>query len=266
MASAMDQVLKVARHVLPPKYRGAARRTLLRKGATNREYSGDNPAVLQCGVAYNEYGGYCVPMATYFAPVEHTILSGGVYERETIEFIIQNCRGGDIIHAGAFFGDFLPPLAAACAEGGKVWAFEPNPASYRCALITTLINDLRNVTLSNAGLGSEEGQLPMQVSKGASNKVLDVSPTSTDSSNAILVPIVRIDDVVPDDRRVTILHLDVEGFEKPALRGAMATIERNKPILILERIPHEGWLDEELVALGYKYAGTVHANTIFSTQ
>lgn len=265
-STSMKPIMKVALKALPPEYRKAARRTLLRKGASVREYSGDNPAVLQCAIAYNKYGGYCVPMSTYFAPAEHSILSGEVYEQETIDFIAQNCRGGDIIHAGAFFGDFLPALAQACADGARVWAFEPNPHSYRCALITTVINDLGNVTLTNAGLGAEEGQFPMQVTRGAANKVLESDDVGADAEHVIQVPIVRIDDVVPSDRKVTILQLDVEGFEKPALSGALATIRRNKPILILERAPKEGWLDKELVELGYKYAGSACHNTIFSTE
>ncbi|MDZ7845687.1 MAG: FkbM family methyltransferase [Owenweeksia sp.] len=42
----------------------------------------------------------------------------------------------------------------------------------------------------------------------------------------IEVDIVKIDDIVPKDREASILHLDVEGFEKQALTGGLETIKK----------------------------------------
>jgi hypothetical protein len=47
--------------------------------------------------------------------------------------------------------------------------------------------------------------------------------------------------------------LDVEGAEDAALLGAMATIQRSRPALIIETVPREGSsLHEELHKLGYR--------------
>jgi Methyltransferase FkbM domain len=73
---------------------------------------------------------------------------------------------------------------------------------------------------------------------------------------------VTVDETVPSDRKVSIIQLDVEGFEKPALAGALMTIQRCKPIIILETLPEEGWLSENIMRLGYRIAGTVHGNTL----
>lgn len=35
------------------------------------------------------------------------ILSGKVWEPDTIEFILDHSHGGDIIHAGTYFDDFI---------------------------------------------------------------------------------------------------------------------------------------------------------------
>jgi hypothetical protein len=40
-----------------------------------------------------------------------------------------------------------------------------------------------------------------------------------------------------DQANISIIHLDLEGFEEYALRGARKTIERYRPLLILETVP-----------------------------
>ncbi|MHA2405825.1 MAG: hypothetical protein ACXACH_03630, partial [Candidatus Hermodarchaeia archaeon] len=80
-------------------------------------------------------------------------MNGCVSEPKTIEFINSNCGRGDIIHAGTYFGDFLPGISRGCEEGAIVWAFEPNLENYKCAMLTAQINGLNNVKISNFGLG-----------------------------------------------------------------------------------------------------------------
>jgi FkbM family methyltransferase len=250
--------IRMARKVLSESRR--------RKNPAVTRYSGDDPSVLHCCIAYNKLGGYCIPLSSRHRPAAQRILSGDVHEEETIAYMIKSYRGGDIIHAGTYFGDFLPALSRACGDA-KVWAFEPNPENYRCALITTLINDLKNVELTHAGLGAENGPVHMMVSDeggrslGGASRVVE-SVDGGHSGHFAKVNIVRIDDVVPPDRRIAILQLDVEGFEKPALTGAASTIKRNKPILILETLPEEHWLAENILQFGYKPVGGVCRNTI----
>ena len=236
----------------------------------NNQYKGKVESVLQCCIAYNKYGGYCVPLSSLHRPATQTILSGEVWEPETIDFMIENCGLGDIIHAGTYFGDFIPALARRCSPSSIVWAFEPNPENYRCASITTTINDLQNVEIINAGLGSQKGFMQMLVtdqtgkSLGGSSKLIE--STSDSNKQAIQVEILRIDDRIPTDRNISILQLDVEGFEQQALSGSLATIRRCKPILILENLPKEDWLSENILKLGYKVVGKVHVNSILAVS
>ncbi len=186
-----------------------------------------------------------------------------------------NCKGGDIVHAGAYFGDFIPGLSMACADGAKVWAFEPNPENYRCAAITIVINGLSNVVLSNAALGPERSAVPMIVADvtgqplGGGSRMLgsvrqDSKGHKRSGREHTMVDVLRLDDIVPSDRRVSILQLDIEGFEQQALAGALNTIKRSTPILILETLPDQSWLDEHIFPLGYRMAGKVHENKVLN--
>lgn len=196
---------------------------------------------LKCIVSYNKYGGYCVPQSSCHRPAAQKILSNDIHEPKTIEFMMFNCGNGDIVHAGTYFGDFLPALAQSISLGSKIWAFEPNLENYRCAKITLEINNISNVVLTNAGLGAKPEYLFIQTTSEDGRSLGGASRIIAKDSNKMAqlvetqgVEIVTIDDVVEPSRNVSIIQLDVEGYEKEALEGALKTIQRCLPIIILK--------------------------------
>lgn len=233
-------------------------------------YSGRLNSVLQCFVAYNKYGGYCVPQSSYNRPAAQKILAGKVWESDTIEFMLNHAGEGDIVHAGTYFGDFIPALSQACRNSAKLWTFEPNPENYRCASITIAINNLQNVESHNAGLGARRDSIFMKTSDEKGNSLGGCSwMAEGDKSNQkqfTQVDILKLDDALPTERKVSIIQLDVECYEKQALMGAIETIKRCKPILILENMPDQDWLIKNIYNLGYEITGKLHENTVLITK
>jgi FkbM family methyltransferase len=227
----------------------------------------------QVKIARNATGLFCVPLFSMRQCNLH-ILNGRIFEPETINFVRDHAGSGDVVHAGTYFGDFLPGFASGLAAGAKLWAFEPVYESYLCARITVELNRLDQVELFHAGLGEEtgDGVVVTHDERGAflgemayvANRPAGGEDGGADDGQAIRI--LAIDDVVPEDRQVSILQLDVEGFETPALNGALKTIRRCRPILILELAPPEAWIAEHLAPLGYSIRGGVHANVIFSVK
>lgn len=255
---------------LLPKPLRSAKKAVTPKKLPSAQY--EALTALKCRIWYNQYGGYCLPESSLHRTAPRKILRGEVYEPATIEFMRARCSGGDVVHAGTYFGDFLPGLSEACDKGCTIWAFEPNPENYRCAQITTLINKLDNVHLQNAGLGEGPATLHMRthdprgVSLGGKSHLVEDGEfnSSTDEE----VRIVTIDSVVGDERAVSIIQLDVEDHEKAALTGALQTIRRCLPIIILEvrkgsDLLHSEWFASTIVSLGYKQTATLHGNTVF---
>src|SRR5947209_16928501 len=115
----------------------------------------------RCVLASNEYGHYAVPISCEHRPASQRILAGRVHEPRTLAFMTEHCGSRDIVHAGAFFGDFLPALAKAVEASALLWAFEPNPENYTCASWTVRLNGLSNCRLHHAGLGSENAVRPL---------------------------------------------------------------------------------------------------------
>jgi FkbM family methyltransferase len=264
-------VKRLAKKILPKpviRYLNAVRGKFRYRDSPRIRNPQDNSGlVLECCIAYNKYGGYCVPLSSRHRPAAQRILAGEVWEPGTIEFLVSQRGDGDIVHAGTYFGDFLPALSRSCAPGAKVWAFEPNSENYRSALITTYVNGLQNIQLMNAGLGERQGSLFIVTadaggrSLGGGSRIVGKSHYSNEEGSTA-VKIVTIDEIVPSERKVSIIQLDVEGFEKSTLTGALLTIHRCKPIIILESLPEENWLSENILQLGYQMAGSVHGNTI----
>jgi FkbM family methyltransferase len=221
---------------------------------------------LACITAYNKFGGYCLPLNSIQRPALQATLRGMVWEEETLSFLRANCNGGDVVHAGTYFGDFLPGLSDACDPDNFIWAFEPNYENFRCASITCLINNLDNIKLHNSGLG--------EIEETGIMKTIDLNGTSMGGSSTILknenipsnnteeIKITSLDAIIPKDRHISLLQLDVEGYEKEALSGSLKLIERCLPILVIETLPDQNWVEKNLFSLGYKVINVIQGNSI----
>lgn len=223
---------------------------------------------VDCTLCENDLGRYAVPLASQHRPAAQTVLSGDVWERQTIEFVCAHADGRDIVHAGTYFGDFLPGLSSAMSQGNVIYAFEPNYENFHCAEWTTVLNSLKNVRLRNAALGDAGTSRPMQVAYsgqalGGASRIVDRAFAAEGYSGDFEdISVVRLDDVLPPAADIGVIQLDVEGFEESALRGGLNTIARCRPILILESVP-EAFVDSYITPLGYRPVGKVCDNTIF---
>jgi len=181
-------------------------------------------------IARNIHGLYAVPKSSAHRPAARVVLAGDVYEPDTLDLLCS--VKGAVIHAGAYFGDFLPALAKSRTE--TVYAFEPNEENYKAALLTCELNNLKNVQRMNAALGSFVGQAFVQTHDDRGKALGGGSHLSTSGQ---CVPMVRLDDVVSEP--IVAIHLDVEGYEAQALAGAKRIMSDSIPMLILETLPKD---------------------------
>ncbi|HVV63869.1 MAG TPA: FkbM family methyltransferase [Rhizomicrobium sp.] len=219
-------------------------------------------------VASNKFGSYCVPASSKTRPAAAAILAGKIWEPRTVAYMTEHCGDGDIIHAGAYFGDFIPALSKGLRPGARLWAFEPSSENYLCARRTMELNGLENTVLTHAGLGDRAAMGILRIGRpdlpayGGTARFVPARRKNCSHEDS---PIVAVDEVVPEDRQVSILQLDVEGFEQQALTGALRTIARCRPKIILENLPKDAeWFGRAILDLGYGPIAEVHANTIFA--
>jgi hypothetical protein len=103
---------------------------------------------------------------------------------------------------------------------------------------------------------------------GGTSKVVYKSTDTTE-----IIEIRKIDDEVKlhVNDYVSIIQLDVEGYEEKALKGAVATLREFKPILILEMWSKEAYNTEffnDVIfgELGYTFHRNVHENIVLIAQ
>ena len=171
-----------------------------------------------------------------------------------------------IVDCGAHVGDGAVPIAAALAELGRsdivVYAVEPDP--HKCAIIQRLgqLNHVSNLRIICTGLSDSDGQyveanIPFGNSGGTTWKQSDAADKGTQFQ--------RLDSLYANgtiSQPLGCLHLDVEGMELAALRGAQQAIQTYKPYLSVEDNGH--FRDMYLRALpGYRFVQRLHANDVF---
>jgi FkbM family methyltransferase len=174
--------------------------------------------------ARNKYGEYFLPREIEYTYTAQTILNGGVHEESTIAFLAS--LEGNIVHAGAGFGDFLPALKSF----DRVFAFEPNELMYECARKTIEANGLDNIVLYPFALSNQND---MGLLSHIDEQGREMGPRSEISAKGTkIVRMVRLDSIVSE--KISVIHLDLEGHEFAALEGARDIIERDRPVIVLE--------------------------------
>ena len=82
------------------------------------------------------------------------------------------------------------------------------------------------------------------------------------NAKTLEIQIKKLDDILNDE--ISIIHLDVEGYETKILEGAMNLIQTWKPILILEEVgANDEMMKNNILPLGYKLINTLNRNTIW---
>ena len=140
-----------------------------------------------------------------------------LHEYDEMRFLLLALRPGDLlVDVGANVG-LHTLLAAAC--GADVIALEPLPAARAMLERNVARNGLNGrVTVLAAGAAAVRGELTFTDGPSCLNHV--VGPGEAPGVPVRKVPVVPLDEVVPDGRPGMMLKIAVEGFEAEVLRGA----------------------------------------------
>ena len=145
-----------------------------------------------------------------------------------------------IVDGGANIGFFSIPVAYITqGRGTKIIAFEPQRQLFQALGGSLALNGYQHVYLHNCGLGAEPGiaQLPaVDYSVAQDFGTVSLSNETTVDEygwmNDRVVDITSIDAM--ELPRLDFFKLDVEGYEVPALKGALNTIKKYRPWIWVE--------------------------------
>ncbi|HVT39905.1 MAG TPA: FkbM family methyltransferase [Gemmatimonadaceae bacterium] len=161
--------------------------------------------------------------------------------------------GMTVLDIGAHYGFFSLAAALRVGSEGRVYAFEPAPATLQILRDHVRLNRLDNrMTVVPQVVGDAEGEVKfyfdgtsMSASVGRSN-IEELCPQHHDVITETIVPCTTIDafcraqSIIPG-----LIKIDVEGAELLALRGAVETLRNVRPQVLCEIHPLQ------MMTLGY---------------
>mgnify|MGYP005998093467 FL=1 len=170
---------------------------------------------------------WLIPPKTYIAHRARKELQRGERELGLLPFIVDPDRVA--LDVGANKGVWTWWLAGLARQ---VYAFEPNPKLFDILRR----NVAGNVVAEQLALADYNGVAELRVphsAKGYSNQGASLSEIKVDGEFlGVEVEARRIDDLGITD--IGFIKIDVEGFEYQVMQGALETIARDKPVMVVE--------------------------------
>lgn len=199
-------------------------------------------------------------------------------EPETLDYIIQRCRGKRIhfIDIGANCGAFSVPIACASDHHSTIMAFEPNPIMLKRLTRNIQLNDVHNVTVYPFALGPQESCMTLRFPPGRLGNYgggsLVMHSKKSQSEVEVKVKVLTPDLVLASgDYDVRALKIDVEGFEDRALYGYITKVlDDILPDMIVIETDHQHiWQFDLLAAFaarGYSAKLKLDGNQIYERE
>lgn len=183
---------------------------------------------------------------------------GGTFEPNEFHFLSKVLRPGmNVIDVGANDGLYALFAARRIGEGGRVLALEPSSREHDRLLANLRLNGIGNVTPLAVAAHEREGSACLHVGEfgheGHNTLGRFAYPIEEVAQETVrLVPLDRLVEAQGLDH-VEVIKIDAEGAEPAILRGARRTIERCRPLLLIEIVDAalrgQGYHREELLQL-----------------
>ena len=203
--------------------------------ADHQQFS-SSEAVIRCNQFSPPVFFYCDPKSK----VERDIIKDKGYQPQISDLLFDYFRDEIVfLDVGANIG-FFSIVAAKQYPGMSVHAFEPHQSIYaRLQRNIDLNHNPPNLEIFPFALSNFSGSTmlytasPEDFNQGVSSLGADMDGVRNDISQNVQVR--QIDEIYENSiRPVSVIKIDVQGFEPEVLRGGERTIRRFRPVIVLE--------------------------------
>jgi len=171
-----------------------------------------------------------------------SILTDKSWEKPILDILISHYKQGtNFLDIGSNYGTHSIGIANEIKKTnglGKVHSFELQPEIYKLFQENIELNELKQIITPHFfGLGDKNETrdfvLPSDYDTHPNPGMLSLLNTETNNNTEkVSVSIKRLDDLHLDN--ISLIKIDVEGYELEALHGGIDTIERNRPVILIE--------------------------------
>ena len=160
--------------------------------------------------------------------IKQVIVAGYAWERHLVELLEEHIEPGTVVvEVGAHIGTHTVPIARLVGPWGRVYAFEPQRKIYRELHHNLALNGVTNAVILRYAVGSGDA------------RIIEMNPATSGNEGGTGVgsggdraELRTLDSF--GFERVSLIKVDVEGYENAVLDGAMDTIRRNRPAILIE--------------------------------
>lgn len=160
----------------------------------------------------------------------------GSYELPTVRFLRKVLTpASTAFDVGAQMGYLSLAMAT---TGAGVVAFEPEAANIARLHANIALNDARHITVIEKAVSDHDGEIRLYLSKdNNAGTHSTIAAVGNVSEEYVTIPCVRLDTYLASagaHHSVDLIKIDVEGGEREVISGALETLQRDSPILIME--------------------------------
>jgi FkbM family methyltransferase len=191
------------------------------------------PVDVPCEEHSSRYRKYQTPIGIICAErdlrdvIKRTLVDGKLWEPDVVELLGRLIRPDSVaIDVGAHMGSHTLTMARHVGPKGRVVAFEPQTKMYEELLGNLAQNGIHNVRAEFVALGDAPALITMRAAIDVSEGITAVGHGGN-----------RVELRTLDGygfTNVSLVKIDVEGFEVKVLEGARETIRRERPAVIIE--------------------------------
>ena len=253
MKSLLKRIIrKMWKRILPQDEVSIRRRNARRKGFFLRFHK--EPYVYVVGGVNSKF---YIPLYKTDYIQQRIITENNYYEADDLNYICKkwhqgvigkSLKNGLVLDVGANIGNHTLYFCNEC-EVACVHCFEPITSTYAILKKNIEINNLVDrVVLHCLAIGEKSGKAKVAV---YDKNNIGATYLTIDRDGGI--PMICIDDMT-FDRSVSLIKIDVEGFEMQAIRGCLKTIEKDKPYIMIEiRDEFKTQIQSLLSSYNYKF-------------
>ena len=201
-----------------------------------------------------EYGKFYIQPQTGDL-IKRELLAGKIWEPHVHALLERYVKpGSTVVDVGSHIGTHLVSIARLVGPEGTVVGFEPQAQMFKELRCNIQLNGITNASPQRAGAGDRYGELELR----------KVDPTNEGGVAAgkggDKAPLRPLDGYTFEN--LSVLKIDVEGFEDQVLDGARNTIATHKPVVFIEIQGGKDW-DSAPPEVREKIANTANKLTAF---
>lgn len=159
--------------------------------------------------------------------IKNYLRDGNIWESHLQEIMQKYIKpGSTVIDIGAHMGSHTVFMSKIAGNQGQVIAFEPQNKLFSELVMNLKLNECRNVTVCRCAIGQHISQIQMEPASPG-NEGGTLIGSGGDIAQMITLDSLKL-------KNVSFIKIDVENFEEEVLQGAITTIDKNRPYILIE--------------------------------